>query len=72
MGAPGRVLSRTRLCEEVAGRDYETFDRSIDVHVAGPGDFQPGLPETRRGASQARPPPRPTRARGCGFCRERS
>lgn len=34
MSAPGRVLSRTRLCEEVAGRDWEAFDRSIDVHVA--------------------------------------
>jgi two-component system response regulator CpxR len=34
MTAPGRVLSRTRLCEEVAGRDWEAFDRSIDVHVA--------------------------------------
>lgn len=34
MAAPGRVLSRTRLSEEVAGRDWEAFDRSIDVHVA--------------------------------------
>lgn len=34
MSAPGRVLSRTRLSEEVAGRDWEAFDRSIDVHVA--------------------------------------
>ena len=34
MCAPNRVLSRTRLCEEVAGRDYEAFDRSFDVHVA--------------------------------------
>ena len=34
LSAPGRVLSRTRMIEEVAGRDYEAFDRSIDVHIS--------------------------------------
>ena len=34
LSAPGRVLDRTRLIEEVAGRDYEAFDRSIDVHIS--------------------------------------
>lgn len=32
--APGRVLSRDQLLDEVAGRDYDVFDRSIDVHVS--------------------------------------
>ncbi|MEI6084804.1 MAG: response regulator transcription factor [Verrucomicrobiota bacterium] len=31
--APGRVKSREQLLEAVAGRDYEVFDRSIDVHI---------------------------------------
>lgn len=29
-----RVLSREQLLERVAGRDYDVFDRSIDVHVS--------------------------------------
>lgn len=29
-----RVLSRDRLLDEIAGRDYEVFDRSIDVHIS--------------------------------------
>ena len=32
--APGRVKSREQLLEEVRARDYEVFDRSIDVHIA--------------------------------------
>jgi DNA-binding response OmpR family regulator len=32
--APGRVLSRDYLLDEISGRDYEVFDRSIDVHVS--------------------------------------
>jgi two-component system response regulator CpxR len=32
--AAGRVLSRDRLLDEVAGREYEVFDRSIDVHIS--------------------------------------
>lgn len=32
--AAGRVLTRDQLLDAVAGRDYEVFDRSIDVHVS--------------------------------------
>ncbi len=31
---PGRVRSREQLLEEVRDRDYEVFDRSIDVHIS--------------------------------------
>lgn len=30
----GRVLSRDQLLDEVAGRSYDVFDRSIDVHIS--------------------------------------
>ena len=30
----GRVLSRDQLLDAVAGRNYEVFDRSIDVHIS--------------------------------------
>jgi DNA-binding response OmpR family regulator len=32
--AAGRVLSRDKLLDEIAGRDYDVFDRSIDVHIS--------------------------------------
>jgi DNA-binding response OmpR family regulator len=32
--APERVLSRDQLLNEITGRDYEVFDRSIDVHIS--------------------------------------
>jgi DNA-binding response OmpR family regulator len=32
--AAGRVLSRDQLLDGVAGRAYESFDRSIDVHIS--------------------------------------
>ncbi len=32
--SPGRVKSREQLLEEVRERDYEVFDRSIDVHIS--------------------------------------
>lgn len=32
--AAGRVLSRDQLLDEVAGRSYDVFDRSIDVHIS--------------------------------------
>ena len=32
--APGRVKSREQLLIEVADRDFEAFDRSIDVHIS--------------------------------------
>ncbi len=30
----GRVLSRDQLLDNIAGRDYEVFDRSVDVHIS--------------------------------------
>ncbi len=30
----GRVLTRDQLLDQVSGRDYEVFDRSIDVHIS--------------------------------------
>ncbi|MCP4623792.1 MAG: response regulator transcription factor [bacterium] len=30
----GRVLARDQLLDTVAGRDYEVFDRSMDVHIS--------------------------------------
>ena len=30
----GRVLTREQLLLEVADRDFESFDRSIDVHIS--------------------------------------
>jgi DNA-binding response OmpR family regulator len=32
--ANGRVKTRERLLLEVAERDFEAFDRSIDVHIS--------------------------------------
>ena len=32
--AAGRVLSRDQLLDAVAGRSYEVFDRSVDVHIS--------------------------------------
>jgi DNA-binding response OmpR family regulator len=32
--AKGRVRSRDQLLEEIRERDYEVFDRSIDVHIS--------------------------------------
>lgn len=32
--SPGRVLSRDQLLDRVSGRDYDVYDRSIDVHVS--------------------------------------
>lgn len=32
--APERVLSRDQLLNEISGREYEVFDRSIDVHIS--------------------------------------
>jgi DNA-binding response OmpR family regulator len=33
--ARGRVKSREQLLEEIRDRNYEVFDRSIDVHISG-------------------------------------
>lgn len=32
--APGRVLSREQLMDELKGEDLQAFDRSIDVHIS--------------------------------------
>jgi DNA-binding response OmpR family regulator len=32
--AAGRIRSRMDLLEELTGRDFESFDRSIDVHIS--------------------------------------
>lgn len=32
--AAGRVLSREQLLDELKGEEYESFDRSIDVHIS--------------------------------------
>lgn len=32
--AADRVLSRDQLLDEISGRDYDAFDRSIDVHIS--------------------------------------
>ena len=32
--ARGRVKSRDQLLEEIRERNYEVFDRSIDVHIS--------------------------------------
>jgi DNA-binding response OmpR family regulator len=32
--AAGRVLTRDQLLDAIAGRSYEVFDRSIDVHIS--------------------------------------
>lgn len=33
-GSAGRILSREQLLDAVAGRNYEAFDRSVDVHIS--------------------------------------
>jgi len=33
--ARGRVKTREQLLEEIRERDYEVFDRSVDVHISG-------------------------------------
>ena len=30
----GRVLTRDQLLDSIAGRNYEVFDRSVDVHIS--------------------------------------
>jgi DNA-binding response OmpR family regulator len=54
--APGRVRTREQLLLEVAERDFEAFDRAIDVHISslrrklGDDPRAPKLIETVRGA----------------------
>ncbi|MCC7376294.1 MAG: response regulator transcription factor [Verrucomicrobiales bacterium] len=52
--APGRVKTREQLLEEVRERDYDVFDRSVDVHISslrkklGDDPRQPRFIETLR------------------------
>jgi DNA-binding response OmpR family regulator len=54
--SPGRVKSREQLLIEAADRDFEAFDRSIDVHISslrkklGDDPRAPRFIETVRGA----------------------
>ena len=32
--AKGRVKKRAELLQEICGREYQDFDRSIDVHIS--------------------------------------
>ena len=32
--AKGRVLTRDQLLDEISGRSYEVFDRSVDMHIS--------------------------------------
>ncbi len=54
--APGRVKTREQLLVEVADRDFESFDRAIDVHISslrrklGDDPKAPRFIETVRGA----------------------
>jgi DNA-binding response OmpR family regulator len=34
MRSAGRVLNRDKILDEIAGREYDVFDRSIDVHIS--------------------------------------
>ena len=54
--AAGRVLTRDHLLEAAAGRDYDVFDRSVDVHISslrrklGENPRQPRFIQTVRSA----------------------
>ncbi len=46
--AVGRVLSREQLLDELKGEEYESFDRSIDVHISKlRGKIEPNPKEPR-------------------------
>jgi two-component system phosphate regulon response regulator OmpR len=62
---PGRVLSREQIMEALKGEDWESFDRSIDVHVSrirGAIEEDPRKPrfvQTVRGTGYVFSPPPP-------------
>ena len=60
--AAGRVLSREQLMDALKGEEYDTFDRSIDVHIS-------------KLRSKLEPSPRDPRyiktVRGVGYCLSR-
>jgi DNA-binding response OmpR family regulator len=51
----GHVLSRDRILDRLKGEEFESFDRSIDVHISrlrqklGDSPRQPHLIKTIRG-----------------------
>jgi DNA-binding response OmpR family regulator len=51
----GHVLSRDRILDRLKGEEFESFDRSIDVHISrlrqklGDSPRQPRLIKTIRG-----------------------
>lgn len=53
-GAAGRVMSRDQLLDAVAGRSYDVFDRTVDVHISslrrklGEDPRNPGFIQTVR------------------------
>jgi two-component system, OmpR family, phosphate regulon response regulator OmpR len=59
--AAGRVLSREQLLDALKGAAYETFDRSIDVHISKlrsklePNPKEPRFIKTVRGAGYVLP-----------------
>lgn len=61
--AAGRVKSRESLMEEIRERDYEVFDRSIDVHISslrkklGDDAKEPRIIKTVRAAGYLMPLP---------------
>lgn len=63
--APGRVRTREELLEEVRARNYEVFDRSIDVHISalrkklGDDPKEPRFIRTIRSAGYTLIPPQP-------------
>jgi DNA-binding response OmpR family regulator len=63
--APGRVKTREQLLLEAAERDFEAFDRSIDVHVSslrrklGDDSRAPRFIETVRGVGYKMRRPEP-------------
>lgn len=63
--SPGRVRTREQLLDEVRNRDYEVFDRSIDVHISalrrklGEDPKSPRYIETVRSVGYRMIPPSP-------------
>jgi DNA-binding response OmpR family regulator len=63
--APGRVHTREQLLEEIRARNYEVFDRSIDVHISalrkklGDDPKEPRFIRTIRSAGYTLVPPQP-------------
>ncbi|MCX6967262.1 MAG: response regulator transcription factor [Verrucomicrobia bacterium] len=61
--APGRIRTREQLLEEIRERDYEVFDRSIDVHISalrkklGDDPKEPRFIQTVRSAGYMLIPP---------------